>query len=643
MKIRFILMCAVGLVLMLCPALAETGDPALDGTWVYSEDYTYDTQADQFSPYQQIYPSAEYEMQINGNNVLIRAHQPFIDPFDLVLNEDTGWFEAVGTLQENQVCIGEKPLSLHIAAYGQDQPTQLTLSGGALDAIGDTLSFNRCDDGLIFDPDFLYGSWRCRGYGDIFDISQIRSYIPGDFELDSFFRYTGNYDLHITKDSITVIESSHYNGDPLFESGRYAAEAMNIQTKEGGLFATVGDSRIKFYIDSAGVLRAVPLMSKGSNDKPAPIEQILATGRWNYTGNEAKLFDRILDIYADAPSMPLGPMYLYSCHNTGLTGESIDEILRDIWNGSITIEEENSITVSIGEEVHTGILAFPDPYTCENKNNFIFYSFDYKGHTISVKYDSVASYEKIQKCNGLLLEISKGNKSSSFFLRTQSYIDRLVGPFHCEFSYSPEGNPADTNATITVNEDLTVVQTLNGEIYTGQFILKDKITAEKLPDNLLIIALNDTVYDVVLNDNGSFSLRSESEMHDYYPMDASIAALITDETSIRFNAGSSVSADGLVDESEMIALIDRFDMSTLTFSEDWSRGVLKTMIWNEYGDKVNYTELEILGSETRGVQRTVRLKLDGEEMTFVFVNHPSNGITAELLMGIFHVPYELYN
>ena len=662
MKVRICLLFVLLMAMAVSMAFADSAE--WDGTWLYEVEYAW--YGIPSSAHQRMYAHSSYEMEIDGSKAVIRAHMPYEIPFALELNEETGWFERTGTIRNGVLTVdGLEDVTYTISEVTTDfLDKNLVISGGVLDEMGDSLTFEPDEEGLVFDAQQTFGSW---GIAETkFELPRYSSY----FELGHRVRKLGQlgyqYDqLYVSDERVTLIESSHVEGALMSKEGRCAIDATDIQVKDGGIFVAFEDVRVKLYADPLGILRVIPLFTA---NEIAIIEQ--AGGSIN--GGERYEFEPMfMDVYGDAPIMQPGT---YQLESKWMAWEGWEKQKKKIVKliesvGGITFGENNAVSIEFNGELREGTLVYPDAYTCEDKESFAFFSFEEEGFTISISME--------QDGESLVLLVSKGkNKLATF--RFSDKMLRIAGEYRgdgypgesviAEYQIEDEfGNLQwvteervpwiDEEIWLTVDEDLTVTMNIAGETHVGRLNVFD-IMDERSSWLLGEVTLDGMTYNVMLNGEGELQrieLSSDDRWMEFRIVSREFEAFMLEPATRRFEFGSGIATyGGLIKKDEIDRLFNTFDSGVFYIGRNWDRvvfsqGALASVYEYMTVDMLFMQdamecEIPVIGSEITGsgtpdARRILHLDMHGNAVDFVL---KSDG-GAEVVVGIYHLDFQPLN
>ena len=202
----------------------------------------------------------------------------------------------------------------------------------------------------------------------------------------------------------------------------------------------------------------------------------------------------------------------------------------------------------------------------------------------------------------------------------------------------------DCLSSLQINADTTVVQTIDGETFTGSFITTGSYAEGDIAQQL---ELDGELYQI---DHSGKLLRlfGETRMFTYSPIDPSAIPLLSDDSFIVFEFGNSVFTQGMAPDADTNSrLFNTFSESQLRISEDWSRVLLcqsGDMIFDEFitesemlfmpDSPVNL--IPIVNAELSEEVNSITLDLFGTEGVFTCT---ADG-NAELVIAGYHMPFE---
>ena len=569
------------------------------------------------------------ECRVEGASARLRAHLPIGIPVTFTLNEETGWFECTGVITQDTLTAGNTAVSFSLQPDGRLK-------------LGDML-MNPASQGLTFDPAQVYGSWHQQ---DALPYSKQVSYIDLDSRLHKINAFFPMYNTHLYVDGerAVMMEETHSKAQAPFGQKQYALDASLVEVRESGVFVTFDEIRVKLLPDGSGGLLAFPLLTFEEQ------LELFAIGQDPNQLCLAPFTPLVANIYSAAPEVEPG---VYQLSHVELRYEGsqkheakIAQLMSTV--GNITFGENNSLTLELDGEVFSGELAFPDPYSCANKETFPFFSVNRGGYTLSLTLSQDGD-------RFLLSTQQKGKRLITFALASRAEeAGRLVGAYRMgDTSLQPGFDSwAEHNGALVVTEDLTFTGTLWGNTHTAAlepYGILDPRRARG-PGS---VTWGDRTYDVSMVEIGPvriLCLQRDAFSAFYYPVDPALVPFLLDPSTLRFRCGQSASTQGAQPDSvEVDRLFQSLTEGIFFISPALDRAVFQQPAVSSLfpGDTRDFLFLQeqvecdipILSAETNNGEITLRLDLHGHEATFL--SRP--GGECELVMGPYHVAFDKLN
>jgi len=562
MSVRRMIWLAMVLLMacMFAPAVAES---EFEGVWVYSEDYETASYTGDVTAYMDKYPYAEYEMRIEGNKCVIRAHQNYAEPFTLSLKKKTGWYEAGGNLNGDSMwMVGVK---YTLARDG----AALTITNTET---GTMLTFEKDADGLAFDAEQLQGSWQY-DYNikpDTFDAvySVIYDENSGLTVPDRKLQ-AEDADIYISGDRVTLVQqhNSGYDGDLFPADGPYALDAEQVEYKESGMYATIGGFQVKIYVDQQGVLHLAPVF--GDNVYPSYYGSLfypMGDEQFGYRKMAINVYDSepvAEDMKAYVGTIRKNVYEMTEDEKAGLT-----ELMKKF--GIVSIMQDGTASLTVDGEVYTGALTMPDPYTCNNKEDSFMFSCGHDGFTLAL----ARAVRNTDLESGVFLNVYAGDKYlASFALELIDDENGIVGSYKAL---------TGEQSTLTVDENMTVTQVINGETYTGG----TEIRFTEYGYTVFGVELNGVFYELIIEhfDELTALARKTDENGLVKDGDISISYEKTVSNIQESSAGGTtvyeachgISYDSTKEDWEIAEALELLNYCRLTINEDWTEAMLRT-------------------------------------------------------------------
>lgn len=517
---------------------------------------------------------------------------------------------------------------------------------------------NRMDDEQLQNVEQLFGSWKLSGSQPPYD--RHGSYFPPDHRIRKLAQIGLDMQLYVSGDRVTLVETQHWEGGLLFENGRYALDAAEVEVKDDGIYATFQDLQFRLCADEQGNLCMLPLLTD---------EEKLALGQRDepMTGEEAFRFEPLfMDIYGEAPVMKPGTYQLQSQY---LSWEGYEKQAKQISAlianvGDITFGENNAVSVAFGDKLYEGTLAYPDAYTCDDKEKFAFFSFEEEGYTFSLSMDDWR--------NGLVFTVNKGEKSLISFVFSDTG-SKLAGIYRANgypgeqetVTYEQEDENGDTQLVeetitywvneetwLTIDENLTLTQTLADQTHVGQLEVLDLMDERRSESVLGVVVLNDKEYTLRYDGDGAVRRVTLSDDQtgslEYLGLSQELSGFMLAPSTLRFQMGYGIATyNATPSDEETNRLFNTFDDSVLYIGENWDRVVFRQTALQWLPDietDMLFTqdamdcEIPVIGMEVKGEgtaeeERILHLDMHGHAMDFVY---RANGET-KLITGIYHL------
>ena len=131
---------------------------------------------------------------------------------------------------------------------------------------------NGMDDEQLQNVEQLFGSWKLSGSQPPYD--RHGSYFPPDHRIRKLAQIGLDMQLYVSGDRVTLVETQHWEGHWLFEDGRHALDAAEVEVKDDGIYATFQDLQFRLCADEQGNLYMLPLLTDeeklalGQRDEP---------------------------------------------------------------------------------------------------------------------------------------------------------------------------------------------------------------------------------------------------------------------------------------------------------------------------------------------------------------------------------------
>lgn len=519
---------------------------------------------------------------------------------------------------------------------------------------------NGMDDGQLQNVNQLFGLWKLSDSQPPYD--RHASYFVPEHRIRRIAQMGFDTQLYVSSDRVTLVETQHWEGHLLFEDGRYALDATEVEVKEDGIYATFQDIQVKLYADEQGDLCMLPLLTD---------EEKLALGQRDepMTGEEAFRFEPLfMDIYGEAPVMKPGTYQLQSQY---LRWEGYEKHKKKIAAligkvGDITFGENNAVSVTFGDKLYEGTLSYPDAYTCDDKEKFAFFAFEEDGYTFSLSMDGWR--------NGLVFLVSKGEKRLTSFVFSDAG-SKLAGIYRANgypgeqgtVTYEQEDENGDTQPVeetitywvneetwLTIDENLTFTQMLADQTHVGQLEMFDLMDERRSESVLGVVVLNDKEYTLRYDGDGAVRRVTLSDDQtgslEYLGLSQELSGFMLAPSTLRFQMGYGIATyNASPSDEEMNRLFNTFDDSVLYIGENWDRvvfrqtalqwipGIETDMLFTQ--DAMD-CEIPIIGMEVKGEgtaeeERTLHLDMHGHTMDFVY---RANGET-KLITGIYHLDF----
>ena len=496
------------------------------------------------------------------------------------------------------------------------------------------------DELQAYDVEQLFGSWTFCGSQPEYDRHSTN--FPLDHRMRRVAQLGLNTQLYVSRERVTLVKTKETSDHSLFQNHQHALDATDVRVAENSILATLLDVDVRIFMDSQGSLCVQPLLTE--DEKLA-----LSQGNHPMTGEEPFLLEPMfMDVYGEAPQMKPGTYHLEQRIARGKDFDKQQKKLAALLAGvgDITFGDHNTISVAYDDKLYEGALVWPDPYTCADKQNFAFFSFEEQGYTIGLGMGLSGEY--------LILRVSKKGAMLVDIIVSDA-LSKLPGTYR----YSTESGESEFGSEhqLTIGADWFLTQDIAGESHIGRLELYDILDERRSSWNPGVVVLGETKYEVHLDDQGPVRCvmlynEKTGDTQSYFALGVDYSEFICDPSTRCFVMGYSIATNAQSsDHEEMDRLFNTFNESEFYIAENWERVVFRQraleclipgaeenmlFVQDVMDCEIPVTGLDIQQKGTAAEVRTLHLDMHGHVMDFVC---RSNG-EAELITGIYQIGYQ---